>query len=233
MHTQVQTPQEIFTLPQHLTVPLFQRPYVWTEEDQLGPLWQDIRRVTDLRMTSSPNAVHFLGAVVLQQQLGGMGAVSAFAVIDGQQRLTTLQVLMDATAAVLESLEKSSLAQQLFALTHNATHFGLDEDQLLKVQHTNRDRDAFHEVMNAEPPIDYDELEASSSLITRGHAFFATQVRDWLTEESDAVSGRRAEELVAVLSARTPTSDHHPSARRGLPGDIRDAECAGDPTHRS
>lgn len=201
MHTLVQTPQEIFTLPQHLTVPLFQRPYVWNEEDQLGPLWSDIRRVAEIRMSNgSAGATHFLGAVVLQQQVSSMGAVSAFAVIDGQQRLTTLQLLMDATAEVLGSLDHEALAQQLFALTHNAAHFGLDEDQLLKVQHTNKDRAAFHEVMNAPPPMDYDALRHQASLIARGHFYFTEEVRAWLTVEGESQVPARATHLVTVLS---------------------------------
>lgn len=200
MHTLVQTPQEIFTLPQHLTVPLFQRPYVWTEEDQLAPLWADIRRLTELRMSNSAvNATHFLGAVVLQQQLGNMGAVGAFAVIDGQQRLTTLQLLMDATAESLTLMEQHGLSQQLFSLTHNAAHFGLADDQLLKVQHTNRDRASFHEVMNASVPVDYDSLEHQGTLVTKAHSFFAREVALWLKEDESSLQ-ERAVHLVNALS---------------------------------
>ena len=49
MDTAVRTPLEIFNLPQRLVIPLFQRPYVWAEELQWQPLWQDIRRLADLR----------------------------------------------------------------------------------------------------------------------------------------------------------------------------------------
>ena len=36
METQVRTPQTVFMHPQRLVVPLFQRPYVWNEENQWG-----------------------------------------------------------------------------------------------------------------------------------------------------------------------------------------------------
>ena len=39
METQVRTPQTVFMHPQRLTAPLFQRPYVWNEENQWEPLW--------------------------------------------------------------------------------------------------------------------------------------------------------------------------------------------------
>jgi uncharacterized protein with ParB-like and HNH nuclease domain len=46
METQVRTPQMIFMQPQRLVVPLFQRPYVWNEENQwerFGMTWSESR----------------------------------------------------------------------------------------------------------------------------------------------------------------------------------------------
>jgi hypothetical protein len=43
METQVRTPQMVFMQPQRLVVPLFQRPYVWNEENQWDPLWNRTR----------------------------------------------------------------------------------------------------------------------------------------------------------------------------------------------
>ena len=84
-------------MPQHLVIPLFQRSYVWDEIDQWLPLWQDVRRLAELRLTDSySSATHFLGAVVVQAQDNQTGNLPARNVIDGQQRLTTLQLLMDA-----------------------------------------------------------------------------------------------------------------------------------------
>jgi len=70
--TGVRTPQEIFNLPHYLVVPIFQRPYVWEEEHQWTPLWQDVRRISELRLTPrGTGAAHFLGAVVLRAQPPG------------------------------------------------------------------------------------------------------------------------------------------------------------------
>nr|WP_255533090.1 DUF262 domain-containing protein [Nocardia sp. XZ_19_231] len=95
---------QIFSLPQTLVVPLFQRPYVWDQVEQWEPLWNDIRRLTELRLRDPySTATHFLGAVVVQAQDGQLGSLQVSNIIDGQQRLTTLQLLMDATGSVLES----------------------------------------------------------------------------------------------------------------------------------
>ena len=72
--TDVLTPQAVFYLPQHLVVPLFQRPYVWDEVEQWLPLWQDVVRLAELRLTDPySQPTHFLGAVVLQALDGQQG----------------------------------------------------------------------------------------------------------------------------------------------------------------
>ena len=120
METNVRTPMDVFNLPQHLVVPLFQRPYVWDETEQWLPLWEDVRRMAELRLADPySSATHFLGAVVLQAQDNPTGNLPARNVIDGQQRLTTLQLLMDATGAVLDEHGLDDLAGQLEILTHN------------------------------------------------------------------------------------------------------------------
>lgn len=201
MDTQVRTPLEVFALPQHLVVPLFQRPYVWDEEEQWLPLWQDVERVARLRLSNPySGGRHFLGAVVLQAHDGRTGRVQASNIIDGQQRLTTLQLFMDSVAAVLEEHGFDALSSQLQSLTHNSPVFVSDPADQLKVRHTNRDRAPYDEVMNAEVPIAHSELKHAASKIVRAHGFFVGRTRDWLAEAQDeADSLQRAEALAAVL----------------------------------
>ena len=201
LDTQVRTPLEVFALPQHLVVPLFQRPYVWDEEEQWLPLWQDVERVANLRLVN-PYSVgrHFLGAVVLQAHVGITGRVQTSNIIDGQQRLTTLQLFMDSVAAVLDEHGFDALSSQLQNLTHNSPVYVRGPEDQLKVRHTNRDRAAYDEVMNAEAPIVHSELKHAASKIVRGHGFFARRTRDWLAEAQDeAESVRRADALAAGL----------------------------------
>ena len=107
METQVRTPQMVFMQPQRLIVPLFQRPYVWNEESQWEPLWNDVVRVADrlLQRPQDKHHPHFLGAVVLQQVQNPIGLMQARTIIDGQQRLTTLQLLLDALHGELLMVE--------------------------------------------------------------------------------------------------------------------------------
>ncbi|WP_205673392.1 GmrSD restriction endonuclease domain-containing protein [Amycolatopsis nivea] len=201
METVVRTPLDIFNLPQHLVIPLFQRPYVWNEEKQWASLWQDVRRMAELRLADpASTATHFLGAIVLQAQGNPTGTIQLRQVIDGQQRLTTLQLLMDATASVMESRAEDNLALQLEALTHNSAHYVQSDKDVLKLQHTNRDRAGYDEVMRADPPIAYSELKQSRSLLVLGHKFFSGQVEQWLGDDSRPDFAMRAQVLTSVIT---------------------------------
>ncbi|MEO8627569.1 MAG: DUF262 domain-containing protein, partial [Betaproteobacteria bacterium] len=126
METQVRTPNSIFGQPQRFLVPLSQRPYVWNEEQQWEPLWKDLER-TATRLISKPNEKHephFLGAVVLQQVQSRTGELQERIVIDGQQRLTTLQILLDALHAELIRIDAVIPAGRL---EYVALHVKLDK----------------------------------------------------------------------------------------------------------
>src|SRR5689334_11527629 len=115
MDTQVRNPQAIFMQPQRLLVPLFQRPYVWNEELQWEPLWKDLERVAT-RLLQSPNtarAPHILGAIVLQQPPKPTRDLQQRRVIDGQQRRTTMQLLLDALQSGIAAVGPSMAAARL------------------------------------------------------------------------------------------------------------------------
>jgi hypothetical protein len=202
MKTDVTTPQGIFGMPQHLTVPIYQRPYVWTEDEQWGPLWADIRRISDYRLSGSgASATHFLGAVVIQQADAQPVGVQEFLIVDGQQRLTTLQLVLDAAAAAFSERNLAALTGQLEFLTHNSTNFLRSDESSLKLRHSNRDRAAFDEVMVAEPPVDYASLTARDSLLAQAHEFFAGRIGKWLDEDFGRTRDRADALSVALQSA--------------------------------
>jgi hypothetical protein len=188
MDTQVRTPQAVFTQPQKLVVPLFQRPYVWNEENQWEPLWNDVIRISERLLThpSEGHQPHFLGAVVLQQTARQTGLMQERTIIDGQQRLTTLQLLLDALAAELQAVNATAPAMRIEPLVGNAEHFRSKPDDRFKVWPTNRDRPAFNAVMAAPPPLNYDEVGLSSERIVQAHRFFAEQAREWLSQDGPA-----------------------------------------------
>ncbi len=75
MVTHVRTPQDVFMQPQHHVVPAFQRPYVWEKEEQWVPLWQDVRRLAELRLgRGHPEVLNTqLGHEVLPERRSAIG----------------------------------------------------------------------------------------------------------------------------------------------------------------
>ena len=180
MQTLVRTPTEVFFLPQRLLVPLFQRPYVWSRDGQWVLLWDDIRRQAERRLDGTAEiAAHFLGAVVLQDQSALAGQLPRRTIIDGQQRLTTLQLALDAAQGVMSASGQTNLASRLQRLTFNPDDFCADNEDQFKVWPTNRDRAAYNEVMAAKVPVAYDDLEHSGSRIAQAHAYFSAVIGDW------------------------------------------------------
>jgi len=195
LETQVRTPQTVFMHPQRLVVPLFQRPYVWNEENQWEPLWNDVVRVTD-RLLGQPHGKHyphFLGAVVLQQVQNPVGTMQERTIIDGQQRLTTLQLLFDALHAELMAVDATAPALRLEPLVVNAEPFCKQPEDRFKVWPTNRDRPAFNAVMGAPPPVDYEAVGYGTERMVQAHRFFSEQAREWLASGStDTIQSRAA-----------------------------------------
>jgi transposase len=127
VQAQTWSPAGIFGTHVRYVVPLFQRPYVWTEEDQWQPLWDDIRTVTEQVLDGAPVvfgasgvAPHFLGAIVLEQQQIPSGFIAVRHVVDGQQRLTTLQLVLDAAQLVVQRHGAPMDAQALRVLADKA-----------------------------------------------------------------------------------------------------------------
>src|SRR6185437_4716317 len=125
-------------------VPLYQRAYVWNETEQWEPLWDDVQRQAEACIASkngSPKRSHFLGAVVLNVQKIVGSAVARSKVIDGQQRLTTLQIFVAALRDFANEAE-SMHANKLKRLTVNEDEkFGSESS--FKVWPTNADRPLF------------------------------------------------------------------------------------------
>lgn len=202
METFKRTPLQLFNMPQQFLIPLFQRPYVWKQEEQWEPLWKDIRRVAELRIEQPYlTAQHFLGAVVLQAYDARISRLTSWNVIDGQQRLTTLQLLMDAASAVLQDAGFEREAAQLEALTHNPETFVPEGESRLKIRHLNSDRASYDEVMSAEPPVDHASLRHAESQIVKAHRYFSGVVAQWLGGPSGDDVKIKAQQLADVLQA--------------------------------
>ena len=149
MHTDILTPRNLFQKEVHYTIPPFQRPYVWTQDDQWEPFWEDVRNVAENYLeqlersgndgvkAKEQTSPHFLGAVVLRQIPTAAKDIDQREVIDGQQRVTTLQLLLDAIQQICEESDQPYLkrvARRLAKLvTNDEELIGDDRLQIFKL----------------------------------------------------------------------------------------------------
>jgi hypothetical protein len=184
VQAETRTLTHLFQLDVRYLVPLYQRPYVWTRENQWEPLWDDITTVAEHVLTEGPSThspSHFLGAIVIQQQENPPGSPQQFIVIDGQQRLTTLQLMLTAAASVAQELEQADISELLRRFVYNTPLLASGDDRF-KVWPTNANRAAFRAVMDP----DGDGLEASDdpdNEIQEAFAYFRESIFDWATGE--------------------------------------------------
>lgn len=150
----------LFEKKMRLEVPLFQRPYVWSETMQWAPLWEDIeRKFSDYLEGRSDVPVHFLGAIVLDQKQTPATHVERRLVIDGQQRLTTLQVFLNAFRDFCRSEGASALADECTSYTLNKGMMPDPAVDKFKVWPTQMDRPAFMAVVESGSPIELNKRD--------------------------------------------------------------------------
>ena len=197
MQVNILNMETLFTKNIRYEIPLFQREYVWKQGAQWEPFWEDVRNTAENYLEGSRReTAHFLGAVVIQGQIQPTGRLEVRSVVDGQQRLTTMQLLLDAVQEVFEERGYSDSAEYLNEFVLNKqTFWDGDPDKAFKIWPTMVDRDAFRQTMHNHLPSE----EYKESLIVRAHEFFKLKVGQWLDElpkETDA----RVKALERVLS---------------------------------
>lgn len=197
------TPTDLFGLPCQYVVPLFQRPYVWNLDEQWRPLWDDVRNVADRLLeagswSGSGVTPHFLGAIVLDQQLVPPGAIPQRHVVDGQQRLTTLQLLLDATDAVVRLHGADPDKYEIGRLVLNRDVNPARPDDRFKVWPTDRDQAAFRVAMDDDSAPHGD---LAKSRIATAHRFFESEITEWAEPGGDPERCRaRLHALVQTLT---------------------------------
>jgi hypothetical protein len=125
---------------------------VWGREEQWDPLWIDIGEKAETRINGQTPAPHFLGAIVLEpQQRRGLRGVDSFHIIDGHQRLTTLQYFLAALAMALRETETTPILTVIEGCLWNPNPDTMEQPDIerFKVWPTFRDRETYQSAMEA------------------------------------------------------------------------------------
>jgi uncharacterized protein with ParB-like and HNH nuclease domain len=116
-------------------IPLFQRPYTWNK-DNWQALWDDLM----VQYEGDDTGTHFMGAIVSVPARTVPVGVSKYLIIDGQQRLTTVSLLL---CALRDCLDTNSAAR-----IHEVylTNRFLSPEDTPKLVPTQADREIYHSI---------------------------------------------------------------------------------------
>ncbi len=173
---------ELFDGKKRYLIPLYQRQYAWKVQPQLELLWEDIERAAErLRTDRASLTPHFLGAIVIAQIKTFGKEVQAFEIIDGQQRLTTFQILLAALRDVAEPYS-TKWADELRPYLLNEGVMAQEEIERFKLWPSRTDRRAF--VGMIDPSVDIDAIvppafneDGFVRLAISAHAFFMDAIK--------------------------------------------------------
>lgn len=203
---------ELFSNRKRYVVPLFQRPYVWSLERQWEPLWQDIAdRAEAVLRTPPPQRPqdHFLGAIVTAPRAAFGVGVPLAEVVDGQQRITTLQILLHAFRDVCRERALDAIGDAVETLLRNQKPWASPEDGL-KLWPTNVDRKVFARVIAAgsssnvlaafpEHRKKYKRTPEPRPRLAEAYLCFAAWIRDYLGGDADPAANALYGAIVSHL----------------------------------
>jgi uncharacterized protein with ParB-like and HNH nuclease domain len=130
-----------------LVIPIYQRTYSWTERE-CKQLWDDIIRSG----TDDDVSAHFIGSVVYIEQ-GHFQVVSQspLLVIDGQQRLTTVSLILEALARELGESEPLKGFSAVKLRSYYLLNPLEEDDQHYKLLLTQTDRNSLVAAVQQKP----------------------------------------------------------------------------------
>lgn len=194
------TLRELLEGAKQYRVPLYQRTYSWTDS-QLKRLWEDIRKLAEERV-ANPGLTHFIGSLVLAPSPTYGPSVSEFLVVDGQQRLTTLSILLcairDHRAKHEDPDHRDRIDQEYLINKYKPAH-------RLKLVPTQADRAAYEACLEATPQA------GGSDQVGAAYRFFAAQLVA-VDDPDDPMDIERIEDAVisgmALVSVVAEASDN-------------------------
>jgi len=155
------TISEIFNGSRVLEIPFFQRSYVW-EKGQWSRLLDDMKEISSL---SRP---YFMGSVILKQQETSISATSGDVrtLIDGQQRLTTLNIFFKVLCL---KMGKNNLFDD---------DFKLRREKKIALKHNHNDEKIFNQIVNLETLKEIEDLEEATSNIIGVYNYFKENINE-------------------------------------------------------
>ena len=175
--------RSLFGSDRQFVIPLFQRHYVWDREGQWEPLWEDMREKAQQRLSEHQKEqfTHFTGAIVIQQKQTHTNEVEKYEIIDGQQHLTTFQIILCALRDVCKSYQLDQFEKIQAEADRHVRNQGMlldSDDEQYKLVPTEFDRYAFISLVDR-------RVDDSSGRIRETYDYFQHEIEGYVNRDRD------------------------------------------------
>lgn len=189
----------LFNSQLRYVVPMFQRLYVWQEYPQWRTLWEDVAEKAKLQLEGRKTNPHYLGALIIEGvRPSSPREVKRFLIIDGQQRLTTLQLLLCAFRDIARQKDWKNLDRTISRYLENADPDVMErpDEEVFKLWPTKLNRDIFSGILRcgsrskveATYPLVYigrkRKPEPRSALV-EAYLYFSREIETWLSIDAE------------------------------------------------
>ena len=212
MQANPRTLDALFNSQLRYVVPMFQRLYVWQESPQWETLWEDVAEKAELQLKGIKSNPHYLGALIIEGvRPASPREVKRFLVIDGQQRMTTLQLMLCAFRDIARKKDWKSLDRPLSRYLENSDTDVMErpDEEVYKLWPTTLNRSVFQSIVSAGSHAEISirhplvhlprkrKPEPRSNLV-EAYLYFSTRIESWI-DEAAADSAKAAEEVAFAL----------------------------------
>lgn len=154
---------------QQFIIPIYQRTYSWTLA-QCNQLWNDIIRVA----TNKEIPGHFVGSIVyIQKGIYQSTAIPQLLVIDGQQRLTTISILLAALGQEIKKSGKDLKISERKIQNYYLLNNDEENDLRYKLLLTQSDRDTLIRLAEG-----HEFPDQASQRVIENYEFFTKQIKE-------------------------------------------------------
>lgn len=168
------TLNKLLNTSRQFIVPIFQRNYSW-QKNQYEQLWFDILRASKFKEKQN----HFIGSIVYIDMGTPAGRPQQLLLIDGQQRLTTISILL---CAIKDYVQKFNLETKLINLAKIKNQFLYNSDEI--------DEDRYKLLLNVQDKETYIKLidntiftvNKPATNIIKCYEFFYERIEDFIKE---------------------------------------------------
>lgn len=171
LNAETRSVNEIFSPNKKYIVPRFQREYSWQSEE-VEEFWDDVTQQIKVNNKKIKNEEYFIGCIVLV----GEDSKPEYLIVDGQQRLTTLTILLRAMVDRLNELGDPTAATALYKNVIEGTDN--DGKQYFKLV-SESPKPFFQNELQALTPVKLKKAETEEEeLLLAAFALFKKKIKD-------------------------------------------------------